>query len=162
MNNEHSNYLQRCIELATEALDAGDAPFGSILVDAKGKVLREDRNRVNSVCETYHPEIELARWASKNLSLEQRQHTTMYTSGEHCPMCSAAHGWAGLGKIIFIHSTEQLVDWHKEFGKPASPVNQLPITSILAAPLVRGPIDELVPQMYELHKRASEKYSVSE
>jgi tRNA(Arg) A34 adenosine deaminase TadA len=26
-------HLERCIELATEALEAGDEPFGSILVD---------------------------------------------------------------------------------------------------------------------------------
>ncbi len=43
--NEH---LLRCVELAEEALAAGDAPFGSVLVDAQGKRLREDRNRVNS------------------------------------------------------------------------------------------------------------------
>lgn len=37
----------RCIELAGEALEAGDDPFGSVLVAADGKVLFEDRNRVS-------------------------------------------------------------------------------------------------------------------
>ena len=32
-------HLRRCIELATEALEAGDAPFGSVLVDGDGNVL---------------------------------------------------------------------------------------------------------------------------
>ena len=61
-------HLLRCVALAEEALKAGDAPFGSVLVDENGNVLKEDRNRVNSVDRTYHPEIELARWAAKNLT----------------------------------------------------------------------------------------------
>lgn len=58
-----------CIELAEEALNAGDTPFGSVLVDSEGMFLKEDRNRVNTVDKTYHPEIELALWAAKNLTL---------------------------------------------------------------------------------------------
>ena len=38
--------LGRCVELARMALDGGDEPFGSILVDADGPTLFEDRNRV--------------------------------------------------------------------------------------------------------------------
>src|SRR5262245_43428529 len=40
------SHLRRCVELATEALEDGDEPFGSILVDAHGSVRFEDRNRV--------------------------------------------------------------------------------------------------------------------
>lgn len=47
-------YLRRCVELATEALEAGDEPFGSVLVDGDGRVLHEDRNRANTVDATYH------------------------------------------------------------------------------------------------------------
>jgi hypothetical protein len=37
-------HLDRCVELATEALEAGDEPFGSVLVAADVTVLAEDRN----------------------------------------------------------------------------------------------------------------------
>ena len=70
-------HLLRCVALAEEALAAGDAPFGSVLVDENGNVLKEDRNRVNSVDKTYHPEIELARWAAKILTPEQLRNTRM-------------------------------------------------------------------------------------
>ena len=60
-------YLRRCIELAAEALEAGDAPFGSVSVDGNGKVLQEDRNRANTVDATYHPEIAVAKWAAQNM-----------------------------------------------------------------------------------------------
>lgn len=148
-----NEYLRRCAELAEEALHAGDAPFGSVLVNAAGEVLKEDRNRVNSVDKTYHPEIEIARWAAKHLAKEERQQTTMYTSGEHCPMCSAAHGWAELGKVVYIHSTKQLIAWHTEFGLPASRVKQLGINEIVPNLSVEGPVPELLPKMYELHRR---------
>lgn len=149
-------HLERCLALAEEALLAGDAPFGSVLVDASGKVLREDRNRVNSVNKTYHPEIELARWAASHLDPETRQQCVMYTSGEHCPMCSAAHGWAELGQIIYIHSTAQLVEWSASFGFAPSRVRQLPINEIAPELKVSGPIPELAIRMHDLHRRAAE------
>ncbi|WP_404400574.1 nucleoside deaminase [Idiomarina seosinensis] len=148
-----NDYLLRCVELATEALEAGDAPFGSVLVDQYGQLLREDRNRVNTVNKTYHPEIELARWAAQNLSQAERKNSVMYTSGEHCPMCSAAHGWAELGKVVYIHSTQHLVSWYEEFGVTGSRVKQLPINEIVPQLRVEGPAEALLPAMYQLHKR---------
>jgi tRNA(Arg) A34 adenosine deaminase TadA len=38
-------HLGRCVELAREALEGGDEPFGSILVDESGRTRFEDRNR---------------------------------------------------------------------------------------------------------------------
>jgi tRNA(Arg) A34 adenosine deaminase TadA len=38
-------HLRRCVDLAREALEDGDEPFGSLLVDAQGNALFEDRNR---------------------------------------------------------------------------------------------------------------------
>ena len=35
-------HLRRCVELAREALEAGDQPFGSVLVGGDGQVLREE------------------------------------------------------------------------------------------------------------------------
>jgi tRNA(Arg) A34 adenosine deaminase TadA len=32
-HDEELRHLRRCLELATEALQAGDEPFGSVLVD---------------------------------------------------------------------------------------------------------------------------------
>ena len=40
-------HLRRCVTLAAEAVNAGDEPFGSLLVDAAGQVRFEDRNRIS-------------------------------------------------------------------------------------------------------------------
>ncbi len=146
-------HLRRCIELATIALEAGDEPFGSVLVAADGTVLAEDRNRVGSGDPTRHPEFELARRAAANMSPSERAAATVYTSGEHCPMCAAAHGWVGLGRIVYVSSSAQLADWLSELGVPPPPVKTLPIQEIVPGIVVEGPVPELVEQVHQLHRR---------
>lgn len=146
-------HLRRCVELAREALEAGDEPFGSLLVSADGKVLMEDRNRVAGGDHTRHPEFELARWSAEHLPPEERATATVYTSGEHCPMCAAAHGWVGLGRIVYAASSAQLATWLKELGAPQAPVNSLPIGEIAPGVRVTGPAPELTEEIRELHRR---------
>jgi tRNA(Arg) A34 adenosine deaminase TadA len=146
-------HLRRCVDLATEALDAGDEPFGSVLVGSDGTALAEDRNRVAGGDRTRHPEFAMARWAATNLTLEQRGAATVYTSGEHCPMCAAAHGWVGLGRIVYASSSEQLVGWLAELGVPPPPVRPLPIRQVVPDAEVLGPVPELAEQVRELHRR---------
>ncbi|MEV0184973.1 nucleoside deaminase [Streptomyces sp. NPDC050625] len=146
-------FVRRCVELAAEALAAGDEPFGSVLVSADGDVLAEDRNRVASGDRTRHPEFELARWAAEHLTPAERASATVYTSGEHCPMCAAAHAWVGLGRIVYVASSEQLTFWLAELAVPASPVRALPIREVAPGVLVEGPVPELVEDVRTLHRR---------
>jgi tRNA(Arg) A34 adenosine deaminase TadA len=146
-------HLRRCVRLATEALDAGDEPFGSILVGGDGTVLAEDRNRVAGGDETRHPEFELARWSASNMTPAERAAATVYTSGEHCPMCAAAHGWVGLGRIVYAVSSAQLSSWRAAMGIPPSAVLPLRINAIVPGLPVDGPAPELEDEMRRLHTR---------
>ncbi|MFD5811439.1 nucleoside deaminase [Rhodococcus aetherivorans] len=146
-------HLRRCVELAREALDAGDEPFGSVLVSADGTRLAEDRNRVAGGDRTRHPEFELARWAAAHMSEAERAAATVYTSGEHCPMCAAAHGWVGLGRVVYVASSAQLVGWLEEMGVPPAPVRALPIQEVAPGVTVEGPVPELVDEVRALHRR---------
>ena len=125
---------------------AGDEPFGSVLVDAGGRVRFEDRNRVRGGDRTRHPEFEIARWAAEHLDQDERAAATVYTSGEHCPMCAAAHGWVGLGRIVYAVSSAQLRTWRSDWGIAAGPVASLPITDV-----VPGAVPDLAEVMRELH-----------
>lgn len=147
-------HLSRCVELAEEAVRAGDDPFGSLLVDAEGRVLHEERNLVGGGDATRHPELELARWAASHLTPAQRASATVYTSGEHCPMCSAAHAWVGLGRIVYAASSEQLGAWLSDWGVPAGPVRTLPIQAIAPGVPVDGPAPELAGRLRALHATA--------
>ncbi|MGW5386722.1 nucleoside deaminase [Nocardia sp. NPDC003963] len=147
------DHLRRCVELARAALDGGDQPFGSLLVAATGEVLFEDHNRVSGGDATRHPEFEICRWAATHLDPADRAAATVYTSGEHCPMCSAAHGWVGLGRIVFATSTGQLTEWLREWGASPTPVASLPIEQVVPGVVAEGPVPEFEQAMRALYRR---------
>ncbi|TYP93709.1 tRNA(Arg) A34 adenosine deaminase TadA [Fodinibius salinus] len=147
-------HLRRCIKLAEEALEVGDEPFGSVLVSADGEVLFEDHNReVTEGDPTRHPEIKIARWSAKNMRPEERVSATVYTTGEHCPMCAAAHGWVGLGRVVYASSSAQLSEWKEELSDKPPPVKTLPIEEVVRDIEVEGPVPELTEKVRELHRR---------
>ncbi len=152
-SEEDLRHLRRCIDLAAEALDAGNAPFGSVLVSADGRVLAEDYNRAGAGDPTRHPELELARWAAKHLGPGDRAASTVYTSGEHCPMCAAAHGIAGLGRIVYIVSSSQFEAFLAGRGLPAGRVRNLAIRDVVPGLVVEGPVPELAEGVFALHRR---------
>lgn len=158
ITDQDQPYLRRCIELAADALEAGDEPFGSVLVDGEGQVLREDRNRVNTVDATYHPEIAVAKWAAQHMTAEARAKAMVYTSGEHCAMCAAAHAWAGLGRIVYISSAKQLGEWMTEMGvQSSSPLAALSIQEVAPNIPVSGPITGLDAEIKALQQRSFQK-----
>lgn len=129
-----------------------------MLVDADGQVRREDRNRANSVDATYHPEIAVAKWAAENMIAEARAKAVVYTSGEHCAMCSAAHAWAGLDRIVYISSSKQLGEWMDEMGVTStSPINSLSIQEVAPNVPVEGPIAGLDEEVKALQRRSFKK-----
>lgn len=148
------NHLRRCIELAREGLEKGDQPFGSVLVGADGEVLFEDHNHIGGGDHTQHPEFNIARWAGTNLSATDRANATVYTSGEHCPMCAAAHGLAGLGRIVYVSSSKMFGEWQEEFGgKETGRVISRPIQEVIRETQVDGPVPELVEEVKALHRK---------
>ncbi|MDF2576408.1 MAG: cytidine deaminase [Agromyces sp.] len=119
-----------------------------MLVDAAGVERFADRNREETTGDPMrHPEFEIARWALTHLTPAQRAATTVYTSGEHCAMCAAAHAWVGLGRIVYVASAEQISSWRAAVGAPRSPVAALPITAVAPGLRVEGPVRDLVEEV---------------
>ncbi|HET6672513.1 MAG TPA: nucleoside deaminase [Agromyces sp.] len=147
-------HLRRAVELAREASDAGDGPFGSVLVDAAGIERFADRNReVTTGDPMRHPEFEIARWALRHLTPGERATATVYTSGEHCPMCAAAHAWVGLGRIVYVASARQISAWRAALGAAPAQVAPMPITAVAPQLVVEGPVAELVDEVRVLIER---------
>ena len=148
-------HLRRCVELATTSLANGDDPFGSVLVDADGAPLTEALNRESTDRDpTAHPELALVMWAIAHLTPDQRATVTVYTSGEHCPMCAAAHGWSGLGRVVAAASAAQLAEWRASWGLSAGPVNPIPLTDISPNVSVIAPVAPFDAQMHDVHRQA--------
>lgn len=151
-------HLKTCLSLAEEAVSKGDKPFGSILVNSENRVVKKARNRVYEKTALAHPEYELALWAAENLSLEERKNATLYTTGEHCPMCAGAHAWAEIGTLVYLSSGKQLNEWLNEMGIPSGPIRFIPVEEIIKNVVVRGPgSGELLERIKNLHRAYYQK-----
>jgi tRNA(Arg) A34 adenosine deaminase TadA len=107
-DEDHETHVGRAIELAREAGDRGDGPFGTVLV-RDDEVVLEARNReVTDDDLAEHPELSLARRAAREFDAATRAEITMYTSTEPCPMCAAGTAYAGLGGVVYSVSGARL------------------------------------------------------
>lgn len=152
-------HLGRCVELAAKAVETGNPPFGSVLVDGNGDVKYEGHNLTADGDATQHPEFAIARWAAANMTPDERAESTVYTSGEHCPMCAAAHGWVGLGRIVYASSSEQLTMWLAQLGVAPPPVATLPINTVIPGVPVEGPFPVMAEAVRKLHERFNNSQS---
>jgi len=115
---DHEAHVRRALELAREAADRGDEPFGSVLVrddvivtTASNRVVTEDDLR-------RHPELHLAYRACRQLTAAERAETVMYTSTEPCPMCAGGLRRAGFARVVYSVGGDEI----GEFGGEAPPV----------------------------------------
>ena len=92
------------------------------------------------------------------MTADARAKAVVYTSGEHCAMCSAAHAWAGLGRIVYVSSSKQLRKWMEEMGVTStSPINSLSIQEIAPNVPVEGPIAGLDEEVKALQRRSLQR-----
>lgn len=104
-------FMRRAIELAGEAAERGDNPFGSVLVHNE-EIVMEDSNRVATEDDVRrHPELNLARLAVCKLDSEDRGEMTMYTSTEPCPMCSGGMRYAGFNRVVYATSGPEIAEF---------------------------------------------------
>lgn len=123
-----------------------------MLVGSDGTVLAERSNLVNTDRDvTAHPEFWLAAWASRHLTPADRAASTLYTSGESCAMCAAAQYWAGIGRLVFVMSGEQLAA-KRGPGAPGLALSSREVFARGDNPdlVVEGPVDDLVPAVLAL------------
>lgn len=108
--DDDERLLREAFAVARRAREGGDHPFGSLLADATGKILRTQGNgySMEGNDRTAHAERLLASWAARNLSLEQLSTCTLYTSAEPCAMCAGAIYWAGIGRVVFGQTERDL------------------------------------------------------
>jgi tRNA(Arg) A34 adenosine deaminase TadA len=115
-------FLRQAIALAAAAREAGNPPFGSLLVGPDGEVLAEAQNTTITDADiSHHPELKLAVWAARELTPETAAGTTMYTSCQPCEMCTGALARSGLGNVVYALSGDQLNGLKTTGSFPAVP-----------------------------------------
>ena len=102
-------WLRESFVVARAALDAGNAPFGAVLVDASGnELLRAENTAVVTGDVTGHAEINAVREATPKIDPAVLAGSTLFASSEPCAMCAASIYWAGIGRVVFGMSSARL------------------------------------------------------
>jgi tRNA(adenine34) deaminase len=102
LSDRDQTFLRQAIWLAHKAVEQGNRPFGSVIVDAQDNVIaeafstqRQDRDW------TAHAEMKVVRAAGKELSWDELAKCTVYASGDPCPMCAGAIYWSNIRRVVF-------------------------------------------------------------
>lgn len=101
--------MRLAIEASRQALAAGNMPFGATLTAPDGRLLWTARNnQVTSGDCTGHAELVLVREARAALGTDAVRGGTVYASGEPCAMCSGAMFWAGIKRVVYAASQDDI------------------------------------------------------
>ena len=121
---DHESHMRRAIELAREAGERGDGPYGSVLVK-DDEIVMEARNTERTDDDMRaHPELTLAKRAAAER--EDAEELVMYTSTEPCPMCSGGIDIVGLDRVVYSVSGNRASEIRGSGGL-------LPSTEVFAA-----------------------------
>ena len=69
-------------------------------------------------------------------------------------MCSAAHGFVGLGRIVYAASSKQRIEWLEEIKAPTGNVKGLAITDVIQDIEVDGPALEFSEKIKTLYQKS--------
>jgi len=100
----HEKYMAMAIDLA----EAGPGPFGTVIVDPQAdKVMCTGVNQ-HKVSPILHGEIVAINNCAKIEPTVDWRRLDLYTSAEPCPMCQSAIVWAGVSRVIYGTSIDEL------------------------------------------------------
>ncbi|MFB6249001.1 MAG: tRNA adenosine(34) deaminase TadA [Salinibacter sp.] len=98
---EHRRWMDRALEAAQAAADAGEVPVGAVVVRDGGLVARA-HNRVEALGDpTAHAETLALRAACDALGTKLLPDSTLYVTLEPCAMCAGALVLARVGRLVF-------------------------------------------------------------
>ena len=108
MTSADERFVRQAIVLSREAREAGNHPFGALLV-VDGAVALTARNTVHTDRDpTAHAETNLVAEAVRRLSPDQIARSALYTSCEPCAMCVGKMYWAGIRALVYALPTGEL------------------------------------------------------
>ncbi|MCL2842572.1 MAG: nucleoside deaminase [Oscillospiraceae bacterium] len=98
----HEQYMQTALDLAYEAMAAGEVPVGCVIVDNQGHIVGQGRNRREADHQaTAHAEILAIEEACRTIGDWRLGSCRLYVTLEPCPMCAGAMINARIGKVFF-------------------------------------------------------------
>lgn len=94
--------MDRALELAADAADAGEIPVGAVVLDASGAVIGEGGNRRELTADpTAHAEVVALRAAAAASGTWNLTGCTLVVTLEPCVMCAGAILQAHITRVVF-------------------------------------------------------------
>jgi tRNA(adenine34) deaminase len=94
--------MELALAEAEAAAARGEVPVGAALVDAQGKVLAADGNRIEELADpTAHAEMLVIRAAAQRLGRPRLPECDLYVTLEPCPMCAQAISFARIRRLYY-------------------------------------------------------------
>ena len=96
-----SSPMQRALELARAAEEAGEVPIGAVVV-RDGRIIGEGNNRTRRDNDpTAHAEIVAMREAARALGNDRLTDCDLWVTLEPCPMCAGAIAHARIARLYY-------------------------------------------------------------
>jgi tRNA(Arg) A34 adenosine deaminase TadA len=103
LNQRDKRFMERALELAEQAVAAGQEPFGAVVLDRDGVTIGEGHNSVRADLDpTAHGEVVAIRDAWRRTgSWDALGDGTLYSNCEPCLSCSFVILQAGFRRVVF-------------------------------------------------------------
>src|SRR4051812_17878512 len=108
--DREAEFMQLAIAASRRAVVNGDTPFGATLV-RDGSVLHvSGNNQVTTSDCTGHAEVVLLRESASKHGFAAVRGATVYAGGEPGAIFAAAMVWAGVGRVVYAATTQDIID----------------------------------------------------
>ncbi len=109
MTEKDRELLMRTVEIAHQAMERGNHPFGALLSDKDGNILLEQGNEFTKGGSAYHAETLLLLKAATLYTPEELAECTLYSNFEPCCMCTGALYWTNVRRLVFGATEKDLL-----------------------------------------------------
>jgi Cytosine/adenosine deaminases len=99
--NKDIQFLEQAIELAMANKGHGGRPFGAVLVKNGQVIATGTNNMLANFDPSSHAEMEAIRKAATSAKNIDLSGSTIYASGQPCPMCLAVIAITNISEIFF-------------------------------------------------------------
>jgi len=132
---QDEKFIRKCIELSSQSVEKGGAPFGALVVKDGEIIANSINNAQNKISD--HAEIVVLDKAHKKLGVSDLSSCILYSNCEPCPMCSFMAREYRVKKVVFalpslfmggyskwkVLQDDGLTKLEKFFGKPPKVVS---------------------------------------
>jgi len=100
-------YMQKAMEQARLAAEAGEVPVGAVLV-SEGRIIAKTHNQTELLNDaTAHAEMLALTSACAHFQSKYLRDCSIYITLEPCPMCAAALAWAQVRHVVWAAADEK-------------------------------------------------------